>query len=95
MGLVNWQTLGQSTAPVELALTQATNNFWLLEFVAISALFATTSVILSSIIGGSRALFSMSRQQVIPEIFSRISKNGIPLFTVLISGISISLIIIV
>ena len=95
VGLVNWQILGQSTAPVELALTHATNNFWLLEFVAISALFATTSVILSSIIGGSRALFSMSRQEVIPKIFSRISKNGIPYFTVIISGISISLIIIV
>ena len=95
VGLVNWQILGHSTAPVELALTQATNNFWLLEFVAISALFATTSVILSSIIGGSRALFSMSRQEVLPGIFSRISKNGIPYFTVIISGISIALIIIV
>ncbi|MGZ7209910.1 MAG: APC family permease [Methanobacterium sp.] len=95
VGLVNWQILGKSAAPVELALTVATNNFWILEFVAISALFATTSVILSSIIGGSRALFSMARQEVIPGIFSRISKNGIPIFTVIISGISISLIILV
>jgi basic amino acid/polyamine antiporter, APA family len=95
VGLVNWQVLGLSTAPVELALTKATNNFWLLEFVAISALFATTSVILSSIIGGSRALFSMARQQVIPGIFSKISSNGVPLFTVIISGISISLIVVV
>lgn len=95
VGLVNWQILGKSAAPVELALTAATDNFWILEFVAISAIFATTSVILSSIIGGSRALFSMARQKVIPSIFSRISKNGIPFFTVIISGISISLIIIV
>jgi basic amino acid/polyamine antiporter, APA family len=95
VGLINWQILGQSSAPVELALTHATNNFWLLEYVAISALFATTSVILSSIIGGSRALFSMARQEVIPGVFSRISKNGIPVFTVIISCISISLIIIV
>ncbi len=95
VGLVNWQILGQSAAPVELALKAATNNFWLLEFVAISALFATTSVILSSIIGGSRVLFSMSRNKALPLIFSRISKNGVPLFTVIICGISISLIIIV
>lgn len=95
VGLVNWQILGQSAAPVELALTKATSNFFILEFVAISALFATTSVILASIIGGSRALFSMAREQVIPSIFSRISKNGIPLFTVIISGISISLIVLV
>jgi basic amino acid/polyamine antiporter, APA family len=95
VGLVNWQILGQSTAPLETALGVATNNFWILEFVAISALFATTSVILSSIIGGSRALFSMSRQEVIPKVFSKISGNGIPIITVLISGISIALIVVV
>ncbi len=95
VGLLNWKILGMSTAPVEAALTVATNNFWILEFVAISALFATTSVILASIIGGSRALFSMSRKNVIPGLFSRISKNGIPSYTVLICGISISLIILV
>ena len=95
VGLLNWQILGQSTAPVEKALTVATDNFWILEFVAISAIFATTSVILSSIIGGSRALFSMARQNVIPNIFSRISGNGIPFFTVLICGISISIIVVV
>jgi basic amino acid/polyamine antiporter, APA family len=95
VGLVNWQVLGKSTAPLETALTMATSNFWILEFIAISALFATTSVILSSIIGSSRAMFSMARQKVIPEVFSQISGNGIPLFTVIISGISISLIVVV
>jgi basic amino acid/polyamine antiporter, APA family len=95
VGLLNWQILGKSTAPVEAALEVATNNFWILEFVAISALFATTSVILSSIIGGSRALFSMSRHKSLPVIFSRISKNGVPFFTVIISGIAISVIIVV
>ena len=95
VGLLNWQILGMSTDPVEAALTVATNNLFILEFVAISALFATTSVILSSIIGGSRALFSMSRHKSLPIIFSKISKNGIPSFTVIITGISISLIIIV
>lgn len=95
VGLLNWQILGTSTAPVESALTVATSNFWILEFVAISAIFATTSVILSSIIGGSRALFSMARQNVIPNIFSRISSGGIPFFTVLICGVSISIIVLI
>ncbi len=95
VGLLNWQILGLSAAPVEDALTVATNNFWILEFVAVSALFATTSVILASIIGGSRALFSMARQDVIPNVFSKISGNGIPLYTVIICGISISLIVLV
>ncbi len=37
----------------------------------------------------------MARQDVIPNIFSRISNNGIPFFTVLICGISISIIVVV
>ena len=93
VGLVNWQVLGTSAAPLELALSVATDNIYILGFVAISALFATTSVIMASILGGSRALFSMSRRQVIPGIFSRISDRGIPWITVLITGIAISAIV--
>ncbi|HXW99371.1 MAG TPA: amino acid permease [Methanomicrobiales archaeon] len=93
VGLLNWQLLGVSRAPLEDATRVATNNFFILEFIALSALFATTSVIMSSIMGGSRALFAMARRRVIPEILSRISGQGIPLFTVLITGITISAIV--
>ena len=48
---------------------------------------------MSSIMGGSRALFAMARRRVIPEILSRISGQGIPVFTVLITGITISAIV--
>ena len=93
VGLLNWQVLGLSSAPLEAALRVATDNFLVLEFIALSALFATTSVILSSIMGGSRALFAMSRQRVIPALFSRISDRGIPNLTVLITGITIGAIV--
>ncbi|MDD1666393.1 MAG: APC family permease, partial [Methanomicrobiales archaeon] len=93
VGLLNWQVLGLSSAPLEAALRVATDNFFVLEFIALSALFATTSVILASIMGGSRALFAMSRQRVIPVIFSRISDRGIPTLTVLITGITIGAIV--
>lgn len=95
VGLLNWKTLGLSTAPVEAALSIATNNIFILEIVAISALFATTSVILASIIGGSRVLFSMARKNIIPETLSKISKNGTPLYTIIICGISIALIVVI
>jgi APA family basic amino acid/polyamine antiporter len=93
VGLLNWQVLGLSSAPLEAALRVATDNFFVLEFIALSALFATTSVILSSIMGGSRALFAMARQRVIPGVFSRISDRGIPTITVLITGITIGAIV--
>ncbi|HUK93023.1 MAG TPA: amino acid permease [Methanomicrobiales archaeon] len=93
VGLLNWQVLGLSSAPLEAALRVATGNFLILEFIALSALFATTSVIMSSIIGGSRALFAMARQRVIPGVFAHVSRAGIPFATVLITGIAIGAIV--
>ncbi len=94
VGLVDWNIIGTTAAPLELALRAATSNFFLLKFVSISALFATTSATMASILGGSRAVFSMARQRVIPGILARISKNGVPTYSVLASGAAIALIII-
>ncbi|QQR70805.1 MAG: amino acid permease [Methanolinea sp.] len=93
VGLIDWQTLGQSKAPLELALRVATSNPLFLKFVAVSALFATTSVIISSIIGASRALFAMARQGVIPGTLAKVSGQGIPATGVVVSGVVISLIV--
>jgi APA family basic amino acid/polyamine antiporter len=93
VGLVNWEALSLSKAPLEYALGVATSNPLFLKYVAISALFATTSVILSSIIGASRALFAMARQGVIPGFLAKISLRGIPSGTVILSGVAISLIV--
>ena len=95
VGIVNWQTLGSSSAPLEFALKAVTDNFFILEFVAISALFATTSVIMASIMGGSRALFAMARQGVLPVKLSTVSRQGVPAFTILLCGLIISGIVIV
>jgi basic amino acid/polyamine antiporter, APA family len=95
VGIVNWENLASSGAPLEFALKAVTNNFFILEFVAISALFATTSVIMASIMGGSRALFAMARQGVLPRVLSTISHQGVPAFTVLLCGIVISGIVLV
>jgi APA family basic amino acid/polyamine antiporter len=48
---------------------------------------------MASILGGSRALFAMGRQHVLPGTFARISDRGIPILTVLITGIAISAIV--
>ncbi|HVN65641.1 MAG TPA: amino acid permease [Methanomicrobiales archaeon] len=93
VGLLNWKLLGLSSAPLEAALRVATDNFFVLEFIAFTALVATTSVIVTSIMGGSRALFAMARQRVIPGTFAHLSENGIPVLTVLITGIAIGAIV--
>jgi basic amino acid/polyamine antiporter, APA family len=95
VGVVNWQQLGTSSAPLEFALKTVTNNIFVLQFVAISALFATTSVIMASIMGGSRALFAMARQGVLPKRLSTISRQSVPVFTILLCGVIISGIVII
>lgn len=95
VGLVKWNVIGTSAAPLELALGAATSNIFLLKFVSISALFATASATMASILGGSRAIFSMARQRVIPGVLAGVSKNGVPTSAVLISGTAIVMIILV
>jgi APA family basic amino acid/polyamine antiporter len=95
VGVVNWQLLGTSSAPLEFALKTVTDNIFILQFVAVSALFATTSVIMASIMGGSRALFAMARQGVLPNVLSTISRQSVPVFTILLCGLVISGIVLV
>jgi len=95
VGVVNWELLGTSSAPLEFALKTVTDNIFVLEFVAISALFATTSVIMASIMGGSRALFAMARKGVLPEKLSKISRHNVPAVTILVTGLIISGIVLV
>ena len=90
VGVVNWQLLGTSSAPLEYALKTVTDNIFILQFVAISALFATTSVIMASIMGGSRALFAMARRGVLPKVLSTISNRNVPALTILLCGVIIS-----
>jgi APA family basic amino acid/polyamine antiporter len=90
VGVVNWQLLGTSSAPLEFALKTVTNNIFILQFIALSALFATTSVIMASIMGGSRALFAMARKGVLPNVLSTISRQNVPVYTIILCGIIIS-----
>ncbi len=90
VGVVNWELLGSSSAPLEFALKTVTDNVFILQFVALSALFATTSVIMASIMGGSRALFAMARRGVLPKTLSKISRQNVPAFTILFCGLIIS-----
>jgi len=95
VGVVDWHHLASSDAPLEYTLKTVTDNFFILEFIAISALFATTSVIMASIMGGSRALFAMARQGVLPQSLAKISRQNVPVVTILVVGIVISGIVVV
>ena len=95
IGLVNWTVLASSDAPLESALVIATQNPLILGYVSIAALFATASVVMSSIFGGSRALFAMARQRLLPPPLFRVSGNGVPYVSVILVSVVMSAIVLI
>jgi basic amino acid/polyamine antiporter, APA family len=95
IGLVNWSVLATSDAPLESALMVATQNPLILGYVSIAALFATASVVMASIFGGSRALFAMARQNLLPSAMKRVSPGGVPFVSVILVSVAMSAIVLI
>jgi APA family basic amino acid/polyamine antiporter len=90
IGVLNWQILGISASPLEDLAAAVSNNRIFLDFIAFSALIATGSVVLSSIIGGTRASYAMGRDRVLPRQFDKVSKRfGTPYFSIILGGLLI------
>lgn len=94
VGLVDWRVISSSAAPLETALRVATSNRLIIGFISISALFATASVVMSSLLGASRALFAMGRKGVLPRSLGAVSKRGVPTRTVIIAGVAMAAVVI-
>jgi APA family basic amino acid/polyamine antiporter len=71
----------------------ATQNPLVLGYVSIAALFATASVVMASIFGGSRAMFAMARQNLLPSSLKRVSPNGVPYVSVILVSVAMSAIV--
>jgi APA family basic amino acid/polyamine antiporter len=92
VGILDWQKLGTSASPLEDLAIAVSKNRVFIDFIAFSALIATASVVLSSLIGGTRASFAMGRDRVLPGQFDKISKRfRTPYFSVIFGGLIISI----
>lgn len=90
IGALDWRKLGVSASPIEDLAVAVSSNRMLLDFISFSALIATGSVVLSSIIGGTRASFAMGRDGVLPRQFDRVSRRlGTPYVSVIAGGVII------
>lgn len=83
VGVAGWQLLSQSHAPLE-DVARLIGYSWI---VGVGGLFATLSVVLTSVMGQSRVFFAMARNGEIPEALSWVHpKLGTPVYTILLSG---------
>lgn len=90
-GLANYTEFKNSAAPVAIAI-EKTPYAWLSSAVILAILVGYTSVILVDLLGQSRVFFSMSRDGLLPPIFSRVHPRfGTPLHSGLLLGSFIAL----
>jgi basic amino acid/polyamine antiporter, APA family len=85
-GLQDYRILAQSASPLAEA-AKATGNFTLVAAVSLGALIATTSVLLTNLIGLSRVAFAMARNAQLPKSIAKVSSRfGTPYVSILAMG---------
>jgi APA family basic amino acid/polyamine antiporter len=85
-GLQNYQLLAGSGSPLAEA-ARATGNLSLVAVVSLGALIATTSVLLTNLIGISRVAFAMARNNQLPKAIAKVSSRfGTPYVSVIGMG---------
>jgi basic amino acid/polyamine antiporter, APA family len=70
-GLANYTEFKNSAAPVAVAIAKTPYD-WLSQAIIVAILIGYTSVILVDLMGQSRVFYSMSRDGLLPPIFSRL-----------------------
>ena len=92
-GLQSYQILAQSGSPIAEA-AKATGNFILVIAVSLGALIATTSVLITNLIGSSRVAFAMARNGQIPKSIARVSSRfGTPYVSILAMGVLLTILV--
>ncbi|MEH6937999.1 amino acid permease [Bacillus sp. JJ664] len=85
-GLIPWNEIGNQASPfVQVLSTVGFNgSAHIMNFVLITAVLSAAN---SGIYGCTRMLFSLASEGEAPKIFSQVSKNGVPLYGVILSAI--------
>jgi APA family basic amino acid/polyamine antiporter len=86
VGAMPWQTFEGTEAALSRVLTDNVSGAIWPILLSIGAVVATTSVVLTVLYGQTRILYAMSRDGLVPSIFARLSRNGVPLVNTLVVG---------
>ncbi|MDR2556140.1 MAG: amino acid permease [Bacteroidales bacterium] len=90
-GIVPYQQLN-TEAPIAIAVDSVGKLSWLSPFIKIGAIAGITSVVLVMSLGQSRIYYAISRDGLLPKIFSKINKRGAPVNATLCGGIATAII---
>ena len=85
VGAVNYKQLNVAD-PVSHALNLLNLN-WISGIVSLGAIMGMTTVLLVVIYGGTRLIFSLSRDGLLPKKFNHLSKQGVPISSTFLVGL--------
>lgn len=85
-GLIPWNEIGNQESPFVQVLSTVgfQGSAHIMNFVLITAVLSAAN---SGIYGCTRMMYSLASEGEAPKLFSRISKNGVPIYTVILSAI--------
>jgi len=87
VGVSDWRVLGEISDPLAMIAKTIFNNEIFISFISFSALIAIGSVILSSIVRGSRMAFAMGRDGLLSKSFSHVNERfKTPDFSIIFIG---------
>jgi APA family basic amino acid/polyamine antiporter len=89
-GAYPWQKLNGAEAPLATELSDGIGTSWGSGLISVGALIAITSVVLTILYGQTRIMYSMSRDGLVPQVFSRVSRRQTPALATAIFGIFIA-----
>ncbi|SDC90827.1 amino acid/polyamine/organocation transporter, APC superfamily [Geodermatophilus telluris] len=92
VGAVPWPQISGSEAALADVLSLATGQTWTAVLLSIGAVIAIASVVLTVLYGQTRILYAMSRDGLVPPVFSKVSaRRRIPVANTVIVGVLIAL----
>lgn len=91
VGALPWQQFEGTEAALAHIIGQASGSTWLVGLLSVGAVVAIASVVLTVLYGQIRILFSMSRDGLVPAVFSRVDgRTGVPRANTLVVGVLVS-----
>ncbi|HEV7653674.1 MAG TPA: amino acid permease [Mycobacteriales bacterium] len=90
-GAYPWEQLEGKEAPLATVLSDGVGTSWGSGLIAVGALVAITSVVLTILYGQTRIMYAMSRDGLVPPMFSKISRRQTPALATAVFGVLIAI----
>jgi APA family basic amino acid/polyamine antiporter len=90
-GAYPWQKLAGQEAPLATVLSEGVGTSWGSGMISVGALVAITSVVLTILYGQTRIMYAMSRDGLVPPVFSKISRRQTPALATALFGVLIAI----